>query len=82
MGTVKFFRHSTKLSRYYIPTEFVVVAIIEFLVLVFSLYLALEIRFWDGDWPANGDRLTEISKVYGECNLYIGDDGKVYSFQG
>ena len=38
--------------------------------------------FWDGDWPVNGDKLTEISKVYGECNLYVGDDGKVYSFQG
>ncbi len=50
MGAVKFFRHSTKLSRYYIPTEFVVVAAIEFLVLMFSLYLALEIRFGDGGW--------------------------------
>ena len=50
MGTVKFFRHSTKLSRYYIPTEFVALAIVEFLVLIFSLYVALELRFWDGNW--------------------------------
>ena len=50
MSTVRFFRHSTKLSRYYVPTEFVVLALIEFLVLIFSLYLALELRFWDGDW--------------------------------
>jgi len=53
MGTVRFFRHSTKLSRYYVPTEFVVLAVIEFLVLIFSLYLALELRFWGSDWRQN-----------------------------
>ena len=50
MSTVKFFRHSTKLSRYYIPTEFVILAVIEFVVLILSLYLAFSIRFWDGEW--------------------------------
>lgn len=50
MGTVRFFRHSTKLSRYYIPTEFVALAVIEFLALMLALYLALEIRFWGSDW--------------------------------
>jgi len=64
MGTVKFFRHSTKLSRYYIPTEFVVVAVIEFLVLLFSLYLALEIRFWDGDWRTNFGSFMPKALVY------------------
>ncbi len=60
MSTVKFFRHSTKLSKYYVPTEFVVVALLEFLALVFSLYLALELRFWDGDWQADlGDFLPK-----------------------
>jgi hypothetical protein len=38
--------------------------------------------FWDGDWPENGDRLTELSKTFGECHLYIGDDGAVYHFSG
>jgi len=52
MSTVKFFRHSTKLSKYYVPTEFVVLAVVEFFVLLFSLYLALEVRFWDGSWHA------------------------------
>ncbi len=64
MGTVKFFRHSTKLSRYYIPTEFVVVAVIEFLVLIFSLYLALEIRFWDGDWRTDFGNFVPKALVY------------------
>ncbi len=34
--------------------------------------------FWDGDWPEHGDRLTEISNAFGECNLELGDDGKIY----
>ncbi len=35
--------------------------------------------FWDGDWPKDvGERLTEASRAFGECNLYLGDDGKVY----
>jgi hypothetical protein len=49
--------------------------------------------FWDGDWwepmPSEhesarqyktvGDFLTAMSKPYGEVNLYVGDDGKVYA---
>src|SRR4051812_28061406 len=35
--------------------------------------------FWDGDWqePA-ATQLTDAAHKYGECNLYVGDDGKVY----
>jgi len=50
MGTVRFFRHSTRLFRYHVPTEFVLLAIIEFLALMLSLYLSLEFRFFDDDW--------------------------------
>ncbi len=64
MSTVKFFRHSTKLSRYYVPTEFVVVAVIEFLVLMFSLYLALELRFWDGGWRTDFGDFAPKALVY------------------
>ena len=35
--------------------------------------------FWDGDWPEHGDKLTELSKPYGEVCLYVGDDGLIYS---
>ena len=60
MSTVRFFRHSTKLFRYYIPTEFVIVAVIEFLILTLSLYLALQVRFWGSDWQADfGDFLPK-----------------------
>ena len=35
--------------------------------------------FWDGDWPKEqGELLTDACKAFGECNLYVGDDGKVY----
>ena len=36
--------------------------------------------FWDGDWPEDVDeRLTAASHSCAEVNLYIGDDGRVYS---
>jgi hypothetical protein len=35
--------------------------------------------FWDGDWPETaGKRLTAASHAYGEVDLYVGDDGKIY----
>ncbi len=34
--------------------------------------------FWDGDWPEHGDELTEASKAFKECDLYVGDDQLVY----
>lgn len=35
--------------------------------------------FWDGDWrePA-ATVLDNASKAFGECSLYVGDDGKLY----
>jgi len=36
--------------------------------------------FWDGDWPDDvGAKLTEASHAYGSVDLYIGDDGRIYS---
>lgn len=36
--------------------------------------------FWDGDYPkALGKALTDLAHSYGECDLYIGDDGKIYA---
>ena len=34
--------------------------------------------FWDRDLGELGDKLTELSKQFGESNLYLGDDGKLY----
>lgn len=50
MGTVRFFRHSTQLFRYHIPTEFILLGIIEFAILYYSLYLGLELRFLGNEW--------------------------------
>ena len=36
--------------------------------------------FWDGDYPEIvGKVLTEISHAFEPVDLYVGDDGKVYS---
>lgn len=36
--------------------------------------------FWDGDWPDDvGAKLTEASHTFGSVDLYIGDDGLIYS---
>lgn len=36
--------------------------------------------FWDGDWPEPmASALTEAAHAFGEVNLYVGDDGKIYS---
>ena len=36
--------------------------------------------FWDGDWcePA-ATALTEAAHAAGSCELYVGDDGRIYS---
>lgn len=36
--------------------------------------------FFDGDYPVEeGNRLTRASKAFGEANLYVGDDGRIYA---
>lgn len=34
--------------------------------------------FWDRGLGELGDKLTDATKEFGESNLYIGDDGKLY----
>ena len=34
--------------------------------------------FWDRDLGEVGDKLTEAAHHFGECSLYVGDDGKLY----
>lgn len=36
--------------------------------------------FWDGDWPEpQATQLTEASEKFGNVDLYVGDDGKIYA---
>lgn len=34
--------------------------------------------FWDRGYGEDGEFLTEMSKAYGNINLYVGDDEKLY----
>lgn len=35
--------------------------------------------FWDGDWSEpHATALTAVSESFGEVNLYVGDDGRIY----
>lgn len=35
--------------------------------------------FWDGDWPEpEATRLTDAAHAFGGCDLYVGDDGRLY----
>lgn len=36
--------------------------------------------FWDGDWPEPyAEKLTDAAHAFGECDLYVGDDGLIYA---
>lgn len=34
--------------------------------------------FWDRDLGASGEALSQAARAYGECDLYRGDDGRLY----
>lgn len=34
--------------------------------------------FWDRDLGEVGDALTKACKEYSECNIYVGDDGRLH----
>ena len=34
--------------------------------------------FWDRELGSIGDKLTSVAEQYDECELYKGDDGKIY----
>lgn len=38
------------------------------------------VGFWDGDWPEPAaTALDNAAKAFGSCDLYVGDDGKIYA---
>ncbi len=52
--------------------------------LPWQFHAALGAGFWDGDYEYkdgadDGDYLTELSGTFGNVDLYIGGDGKVYA---
>jgi hypothetical protein len=36
--------------------------------------------FWDGDYPEPiATQLTDLAHSFGECDLYVGDNGKIFT---
>ncbi len=69
MGTIRFFRHSTQFFRHYIPTEFIVLGVLEFIALTLSFYVGLELRFfWANQEPHLGPLLPK-ALVFGVVML-------------
>ena len=64
MSTVRFFRHSTRFFRHQIPTEFVLLGILELLVLMGSFYVGLELRFGAGGWKEQFEPFLPKVLVY------------------
>ena len=38
--------------------------------------------FWDRKLGEIGEKLTKIAESFGECHLYVGDDGNIYMYVG
>lgn len=36
------------------------------------------VGFWESEWGAVKDQLSDAAKQFGECYLYVGDDDKIY----
>ena len=34
--------------------------------------------FWNGDWFNVSGSLTQLAQTFGEADLYVGDDGRIY----
>jgi sugar transferase (PEP-CTERM system associated) len=49
-GKVRFFSHATRFFQYHLPTEYVLLGVIEFIVLNVSFYLGLFLRFRGSGW--------------------------------
>ncbi len=64
MATARFFRHSTHFFQHYIPTEFIILGVIEFIALFSAFYLAVEVRFSGGRWPADFGAVYPKALVY------------------
>lgn len=38
------------------------------------------VGFWDGEWPEPAaTALDNAANAFGSCDLYVGDDGKIYA---
>ena len=59
----RLFRHSTQFFQHHIPTEFMLLGVVDFILLAISFYLALEIRFLQFAFTASGSLEQYFSKA-------------------
>lgn len=63
-GPGRFFSHTTQVFRHHIPTEFVLLGLVELAVLIVSFYIGLELRFGNKFWHAQFSDYFPNALVY------------------
>ena len=63
-GKVRFFSHATRFFQYHLPTEYVLLAGIEYIALIISFYLGLFFRFHGSGWE------IELGNYFPSALLY------------
>jgi sugar transferase (PEP-CTERM system associated) len=59
-GSARFFPHSTRLFSHHVPTEYILLAVVEFFVLITAYYVGIDLRFTDQIWENRlGDFLAQ-----------------------
>jgi sugar transferase (PEP-CTERM system associated) len=64
-GNVRFFSHSTEVLRHHIPTEFILLGLIEVMVLIVSFYVGIELRFDSMPWHETVSTYSSSAVVFG-----------------
>ena len=63
-GKVRFFSHATRFFQYHLPTEYVLLGVIEYLALYISFYLGLFLRFHNTAWEMQLGNYDTSAFVY------------------
>jgi sugar transferase (PEP-CTERM system associated) len=59
-GSARFFPHSTRLFSHHVPTEYILLAVVEFFVLITAYYVGIDLRFTEQIWENRlGDFLAQ-----------------------
>jgi sugar transferase (PEP-CTERM system associated) len=64
-GKTRFFSHATRFFQYHLPTEYVLLAIIEYTILIVSFYLGLFLRFHVSGWTYEPGDYLPSALLYG-----------------
>ena len=63
-NNVRFFSHSTEVLRHHIPTEFVLLGVIEVIALIISFYVGIELRLNNLPWHENVSAYSHSAVVF------------------